>query len=120
MVVIDYESMGMTDRRVAMGMAVRLGSFPTCMIVLVVLVVDMQMVMLQRLVLVHKLHRIGSRPQLHGKPRGDQNKRNHGGECRGEPESRADPAGRGIGDEPAGVREGKLRGEQCWPIFALR
>lgn len=103
MVPVDHEGMHVAHAGVMVGMAVRLGSLPALVLVLMMLVVDVEVAMLHLFVLVHQRHRIGLRP----KPRADDRRyHGHGGKHgagRREAERAAQPPGQRIGEQPAGV-----------------
>ena len=95
----------MADRLVAMRMAVWLRPLPALVLVPVVIVVDMQRIVRQRLVDMLDLDRIGRRPidQRDRDPRGCSS--SHDQEGRAKADRRAKPAGGWIGDKPTGVRK---------------
>lgn len=101
-------------------MAMRFRSFPAFVLVLVMLVMNMKMLVRGRLMPVLKLDRIVGRPEIrrhHCRAKGDKRQ---SGKCRLQSESAADPSGQRIGDEPAGMGEGELRGEDRRPVALVR
>src|SRR6266567_1622488 len=119
MVVVDNEGVDVSPGPVAMRMPMRLGSLPAFMIMLMVLVMDVQMLMVARTVLMGDLHGIRLGPQRQGKSAGDQDHGDHDGERRDEPEPRSDPSRCRICDEPTGMGERELRGKQRRPVFGM-
>ena len=105
----------MADRLVAMRMAVWLRTLPAFVLVLMMIVVDMQCIVRQRLVDMLDLHRIVRRPQDPRDCGARSRSSSHDQEGRAKAERRAEPAGGWIGDEPTGVRESELRGEDDGP-----
>ena len=62
MVKIDDEGVPVSDRRMAVGMAMGLGTLPSFVLVLVMFVVDVQVLVLHGVVPVHEHLRIIRRP----------------------------------------------------------
>ena len=101
---VDYKSMGMPGRRMAMWMTVRLGSFPALMLMRMMLVMNVQVIMLKRPVCMRDLRRIDARPERQRERGGNQDHRNHRRKGGRQAERRAEPARGRIGEKPAGVR----------------
>ena len=116
-VAVHHIIMSMACGPVAMRMAMRLGTFPAFMFVLMMLVVNMKVSVVDRLMGVGDHLRVVRRPQT---DRGDQREAGNDAENdkRGvQVESGAEPAGQRIGDQPAGMRKRKLRSEYGRAIF---
>ena len=109
----------MADRLVAIRMAVWLRTFPAFVLVPVVIVVDVRGVMRERLMGMLDLDGIVCGPErqrrcdIRGCPSGYHE------EGRAEPDRCPEPTGGRIGDEPAGMREGELGGEDGGPAVGV-
>ena len=92
-------------------MAVRFRSFPALVLMLVVFVVNMKVLVRGRFMPVLQLDRIAGGPDRHRSRCREKGYQRQHGECRLKTESTADPSGQGIGNQPAGMGQGELRGE---------
>ena len=109
----------MADRLVAMRMAVWLRTLPAFVLVPVVIVVDMECFVRERLMDVLDLDRIVRRPEDQRDCGARSRSSSHDQEGRTKADRRAKPAGGWIGDEPTGVRESELRGEDGGPAVGI-
>ena len=82
-------------------------------------VLQMWMVRLKFCVLVLQDFRIARRPKASRKPHADQRDPGVNDDNRGQARGRPEPPGKGIGQEPAGVTQRKLRGKQRRPVFVV-
>ncbi len=115
-VVVDDEVVGVLDLVVVVGMAVRHRALPAFVGVLVVLVVDVQVRMVLGGVAVAQPGGVAPGPQAPGQSRRDGRRQSQQEEGDGEVFGTAEPAGQGIGDQPAGVRQrelGRKEGSRC-------
>lgn len=120
MMHVDDVTVAMTHPAVAVRVAVRLGTFPTLVLMLVMLVMGVKVLVLKRGMLVLKLSEVRRWPKPHGQEaRGDHEytKKPEGPQ---QADFVADHAGDQVGDQPAGVRERELGGEQGGPILLMR
>jgi hypothetical protein len=120
MMCVDDEVVRMRDFPMSMRMRVRRMPFPPQMFVIVVFVVDMDMIVNQRLMRMGKLQRITGRPdqaggraEQQGAAAHQKERRFHAGRC-------AKPAGQRISQQPTGMLQRKLRRTECRTVLAVR
>ena len=80
--IVDDEGVNMPQGPMPVGTPVRLRSLPAFMLVLVMLVMNMQVIVVSRIMRVRDLDRIGLWPKGHGEPACKENNTEHDGEGR--------------------------------------
>ena len=119
MVEIDEKGVTVHQSIVGVGVTVRFLSLPPFVRVLMVLIVHVRVLMPNFFVNMFDIHRVIDAPYHSGHDKSDGCQESHRQKCRIQTGPRADPARCGIGDQPAGVRQGKLSGERRRAVLCL-